>query len=183
MTTSLRVAAQRWNYCCLMFVLFIAGCASIREVDVSVAKPSLGMEQLLRLPVTKGHEGVNQVIHALQAVYGVGAAENLSMLGNTGSVVSLADGFIVSKAFTDIREPGIGWRQVAFEVADKPCFAIERAAALIGAKKMDEYLGDGVGYVGHTEYLFDNHEINIRLTAIHPGPHCLGAVWIHKKFP
>lgn len=142
MTTSLRVAAQRWGYSCLVLALLIAGCASTREDAVPAEKPGLGMEQLLRLPVENGHEGVDEVVHALQALYGVGPDTQLPPSNSFKTPVTLADGIVLAQTLTDTRLSMPKWSELAIEVTDKPCFPVERAAALIGAKKMDEHLGN-----------------------------------------
>lgn len=185
MTTSLRVSARRWGSSCLVLALLIAGCASSPEHFTPTAKSEFGIEQLLRLPVTKGGAGVDEVIHTLQKLYGVGQDTQLAPDTNTKTPLTLTDGAILSQVFVD-KEPA-GWVSVNMgvnlDVDAQSCFTVEQAAALIGAKKMNEYLGDGVGHAGYTEYTFDNRDIYINLGAPHPGPHCLGAVWIYKKFP
>ena len=185
MTTSLRVAAQSRIYSYLVFALLIAGCVSSPERASRAAKPEFGVEQLLRLPVTKGQAGVDEVVHILQRLYGVSEDTQLSPQTNTKTPLMLADGVVLSKVFVD--KGPTGWLSVNMgvnlDVANPSCLTVENAAALIGAKKTNEYKGDGVGYAGHTEYSFDNRNIRINLVAIHPGPHCLGAVWIYKKFP
>jgi hypothetical protein len=181
MTTSLKIGANRWSYLCLFLFLPIAGCASDPQAGAPVARPGLGIEQVLRLPVTKGHAGVDEVVHAIQALYGVDTATQLPPSNNVKSPITLADGTVLVQALTDPRLRTPKWNELAIEVTEKPCFPIENAAALIGAKKMAESAGDGVGHAGSIEYSFNNSGVRIDLTASHPGPHCLRTVWMYKN--
>jgi len=185
MTTSLRVTARRLGYSCLLFVLPIAGCASSPEIVAPAAKSGLGIEQLLTLPITEGQAGVDEVVHILQKLYGVSQEAELSPYTNTKTPIRLSDGAAISKVLAS--KGAVGWESVNMgvnlDVDTQSCFTVEQAAAVIGAKKTNEYMGDGVGYAGHVEYSFDNREVHIDLVALHPGPHCLGAIWIYKKFP
>lgn len=167
----------------MALALLIASCASNQEHITPAAKSEFGMKQLLRLPATKGRTGVDEVIHTLQKLYGVSLDTELAPDTNTKAPLTLTDGAILSMVFVETGPDG--WVSVNMgvnlDIEARSCLTVEQAAALIGAKKMDEYLGDGVGYAGHTEYVFEDRDVNIRLVAQHPGPHCLGAVWIYKK--
>lgn len=185
MAMSLSVLAQKFGRFGLVLVLATAGCASNPAHTLPAVKPQFGMEEILRSPVDKGRLGVDEIINALQTLYGVSRDAQLNPYDNTATPLTLSDGVTISKVFID-KGPN-GWTSVNMGVnldsADSSCLTVENAAALIGAKRASEYLGDGVGYEGHLEYSFDSPEISIQLVALHPGPHCLGAVWIYKKSP
>lgn len=177
MTISFCAIGYRWCFTGFMLTLFVAGCASTKNTASPNAKRGFGMEQLLRLPVDKGHAGVDEIVRELQALYGVSPDTQLSPLGNAKASINLEDGTVIDQALTDAPERD----EIAIKVADKPCFPVERAAALVGAKKMYEDLGDGIGYVGHIDYSFNNADVRINLVAVNPGQHCLSTVWIYKE--
>ncbi|MBT2745769.1 MULTISPECIES: hypothetical protein [unclassified Lysobacter] len=101
--------------------------------------------------------------------------------GNVKSSMRLADGIVLARALTDHRLRTLKWNELAIEITDKPCFPIEPAAALTGAKEMAESVADSGGYAGSVEYSFNNRDVRIDLTASYAGPHCLRTVWIYKN--
>ncbi|MGO4776639.1 hypothetical protein AB4084_14225 [Lysobacter sp. 2RAB21] len=124
---------------------------------------------------------MDEVVHAIQALYGVDTDTQLPPSNNVKSPITLADGTVLAQALTDPRLRTPKWNELAIEIADKPCFPIENAAALIGAKKMAESVGDGVGHAGSVEYSFNNRDVRIDLAAPYRAPHCLRTVWMYKN--
>lgn len=178
-----RVIAYKLGGCGVMATVLLAACVSGSRIHTVQTGSGLGMEQLLRLPATRGHAGVDEVVDALQRLYGVDKAIPLSPRINTSATITLADGAKISQVFvsggpTDWESINLG---VNLDRAAATCLTVERAASLIGAIKTDQSVGDGIGQNGRVRYAFNSREVRIDLVAPHPGPHCLGAVWIYKK--
>lgn len=173
MISSFRVATHMTCIACLGLALVSFGCTNTGTKSTPPLERNFGMEQLLRLPIENGREGVDEIVLAMRGLYKVNSGTELSPLTNTPGHTKLADGIVVSQALTT--EEGI-----VMVVADKPCFTIERAVALTGATKAYEGPGDDIRS-GLVAYILDNHEVRIEIDAYDPGRNCMDKLSIYKQ--
>ena len=174
MAATLQGIGNRLRLTGLTFIVLAAGCASNGSI-APAAKAKVGLERLFRLPIDEGHAGVNEVIQITHALYGVPAETELSLLTNSAGPVALADGTVISR----VTESTSG-SSISMAVAEKPCFSVERAVALTGARKMS----DGPhGDAGYDAYSFKNQESSIYFSAGDPGRACVGSINFSKIFP
>lgn len=173
MISNFRLLARMTYFSCLGLAVVPMGCTSADTRNVPPQGHNLGMEQLLRLPIERGWDGVDEIVLAMQTLYEVSPSTELSPRTNTAAPVKLVDRTVVSQALTT--EDGM-----IMVVADEPCFTVERAVALTGALKVYEGPGDDIRS-GLVAYIFDNHIVRIEIDAYDPGRTCVDKLSIYKQ--
>lgn len=143
--------------------------------QIKSAHDSLDTQSLIRVPAQRGVAGIDVVIAALQARYGVTLGTPLSPLVNSQPPVSLDDGAIIVQTLTNPEA-----RDVRVDLAAKPCLPVARAAEWIGAKRMLATAGSDI-VTGHVDYRFDSAEVRIDLTGEYGGEECLRVIELYKQ--
>ena len=174
MIATLRGTVNRLRFTSLTFIVLMSGCASNGNA-APAEKERTGLDRLFRLPIDEGHAGVNEAIQIVHALYGVPAEIELSLLTNSAEPVALTDGTVISRATASTSGSSI-----SMAVAEKPCFSVERAVALTGARKM---LDGPHGDAGYDAYSFKNQESSIYFSTAGSGRACVGSISISKIFP
>ncbi|ALN87806.1 hypothetical protein LC55x_4558 [Lysobacter capsici] len=182
MATKLCITSIRLTFGCLAFATVVAGCASAPSIGTAPSASSLSIEQVVRLPAENGHQGLDQVVRALQARFGQRSDVELSPLTNTRTPITLNDGTVITQVVTNINVSDDVARDVFLGIAERPCVDAHRIAAMIGAKKGYEVDGDDIT-TGHSSYFFQSAQIDIEMDAQRPGPACARSIAIYKRLP
>jgi len=174
MAAILRGGIKKMYWTRLTLIVFVAGCVSAKDMSRPSDDPKVGLEQWLRSSVENGHEGVDEIIRTAHVLYNVPLETGLSLLTNTAAPITLADGTVISEVTTNATGSGIG-----MTVAKQPCFSVEKAVALTGARKMS----DGPhGASSYDAYVSSSQVVSIDFSAAEPGRNCVSSLYISKTF-